>query len=177
MKYILIFSLGLYYLFVLYVVSSPRVGDDYRKYYITRESDIAPKEVERMSSVPVPVREPHNSKYLVFDGWHIAEPDRRWAKNKHPRIIFRLAEGDVRRLSGQMDLKITGIPEQSGRIFLNDFMLREGELSGSEDLNLSFSADILKDTNEIRFELVRSQVASNFDRRIISISIEELRLK
>ncbi len=98
-------------------------------------------------------------------------------KRKNPRIIFRLTADDLRSLKGRLGLKMTGNSQSKWPYpFLNDVLLKEGDLSRLDFLELPFNAEILKDTNEIRFELAQSQVASELDRRVISISIEEIHL-
>ncbi|CAL1241604.1 hypothetical protein [Candidatus Methylocalor cossyra] len=181
----LVILLGAYYLAVLAMALNPRVSEWYRRYYLSGETDLTPTAIARLAPITPGAVLSFRSEILGFDGW-AAPKKARWSLGTQPRIVFQVAEGDGRRLSGHLRLEFNTLGTQRVQIALNGTPIHDHTYTcppqGESITFCPVTADIrfppslvMPGQNDLGFHLPDARLVP-VDGRVLAIAFKSLTL-
>lgn len=145
----LILFLIMFYCGISYLVRHPDVSSAYRSYYITRDSDLTLRERKALQPIQSGIQISYADSRVGYDGWHDQESGYRWSAGRSSRIVFLLQpQTDAH---GMRTLTLTGTPldEQKLAVFINGKPVYSGVFPAKGQLDITFSASILLDGENI----------------------------
>ncbi|MCB1664959.1 MAG: hypothetical protein KDI28_04230 [Pseudomonadales bacterium] len=170
-------SVLLFYLYVLGVTLIPDVSDEYRDYYITRQSGLSPRERERMETVFPGETLLFDTTKIGFDSWSAAEAGFRWSLGASPQLHFLLETGQEAAEIVALELELRPMGRQRVRVVLNDQALEDHELTEAETLRISVPDTLLRaGENTLRLELPDARRPGNGDPRELGLALVSLSL-
>ncbi|MDP1931327.1 MAG: hypothetical protein Q8L60_07720 [Gammaproteobacteria bacterium] len=172
-------ALGLLHVFVFSLMLRPSVSDEYRDYYITRETTLSP--MQRRNLTPIEPGEyfDHHSTAVGFDGWSFAERDHRWSLGSSAKLIFLLEEIQGSEVAQHLVLRFATLGEQTVQIFLNDEPLLERRFDGAGEVELRIPVPdslLQEGENIVRFDLPDARQPGNGDARILAVALRSFSL-
>lgn len=174
-----VLSVALFYLYVLGVTLIPDVSEEYRDYYITRESGLSPMERKRMGAVAPGDVLAFDDPKIGFDSWSGAEEGFRWSLGARPQLHFLLRDEEDAAGIDALVLQVRPMGEQRVRVFLNGEALGEHHLSSSQGVALSIPvAETLlhEGENILSLELPDARRPGNGDPRELGLAFISLHL-
>lgn len=120
-----------------------------------------------------------NDARLRFTGWHDAETGHRWSAGTNSEIALLLRLSSTDQVAGRMTVLLRSLNMQNARISLNDSIVYDGHLTGSEQkLTLPFPTELVHNgLNTIRFDLQDARSPGNDDLRILGVALKSITIE
>lgn len=178
--WVLIAILGGFYGLVLVLMLNPAVSEDYRQYYISRESGLSPNQLGRLQPINGVEVAGFRSEKIGFDSWSNAEAEFRWSLGHSPKLHFILNSQQALDSIGAIGLRFLPMGQQSVEIFVNNHLLSEEAYDGSVavEITLAMPPALLRvGNNTVSFELPDARMPGNADARVLGVALFEVSFK
>ena len=174
---LLILTLSAFYLSVLALVLKPDVSEEYRRYYITRESGLSPTQIRRLQNAEPGDRLGFRSDKLGFDSWSNPESEFRWSLGNSPKLHFLLDAEHKTEAIRSMGLRFQPLGQQKVQIQINGHTLFDQQIDSQGPVEVTFSLPpslLQMGNNVISFQLPNARQPGNGDSRTLGIALSEI---
>jgi hypothetical protein len=173
-----ILLLGIFYLYVTYLMAHPNVSAAYRDYYILRTSDLSFAERKKMVSLRIDQDYGHKDTAIGFDGWSVPEEWFRWNDGKSAKLIFKLDLETVAKVPARLVLHVLTNGKQRTRWKLNGADLGERRVDGDTRLVFVLRPDFLHaGENVVEIDMSDAHRPNQSDGRALALAFVSLRLE
>lgn len=174
-----IFLIAAFYLFVLYLLLHPNVSDPYYRYYIAKDVNISPKQLEQIKALnPNKTYDHRNTDIGYYRGWSHSELEYRWTDGNHAEIKFIV--DDKNRFNGEIYIQGILFDRQRVSMSLNNNEIYSGEVFERDGLELSihFDKELLVDgLNTLAFDLPDARRPGGPDQRELAIALKQIAIR
>lgn len=173
----LIASLATLYAMLAYFTLHPRVSDAYHEYYISKKSDISPKEIDFIQNLTPNTAYNHTSKDIGFKkGWSHPEENHRWSNEQNSSIIFKIENPE--KFEGLLKLQISTLGQQNVTLFFNEAHIYTGTMDATEkNIDILLGKQLLKSgINVLSFHFPDARQPNNGDPRFLAMAMKSLQL-
>ena len=179
MKHMIRCAIGLLaalYAVVGYTALHPRVGDDYRAYFITGTDFMSPWQHKAMVPLQPGNHYAPDHPAVIYDGWYVRDDKQRWNAGDSARFLFRVADAGQPGPARTITLQLTPRGDQRTVWRLNGHEIAAQRVDRPAALRLTLDRALLHaGMNQIEVSLPDAREVGNGNPRKWALRFDGLR--